>query len=61
MCGACCVLSSRGLYVGLITRPKESDRVGVSESDGVNWVCGGRGRIRGCCTMKKERRVESFT
>ena len=29
----CCVLSRRGLCVGLITRPEESYRCGVSECD----------------------------
>jgi hypothetical protein len=29
----CCVLSGRGLYVGLITRPEESHFCDVSECD----------------------------
>jgi len=29
----CCVLSGRGLFVGLITRPEKSYRYGVSKGD----------------------------
>jgi hypothetical protein len=33
VCCECCVLSGRRLCVGLITRPEESYRAGVSECD----------------------------
>jgi hypothetical protein len=33
-----CVLSGRGLCVGLITRPEESSECGVSECDRAAWI-----------------------
>jgi hypothetical protein len=47
VCCECYVLSGRGLCVGLITRPEESYRVGLSERDRESptvrrpWVTGG--------------------
>ena len=55
VCCECCVLSDRGLSVGLITRPEESNECGVSECDcetsimrktwptGVSGIMGGGG------------------
>jgi len=49
VCCECCVLSGRGLCDGLITRPEETYRLGVSECDRENsimrrrWPNGGEG------------------
>ena len=51
-----CVMSGRGLCVGLITRPEESYRVGcVCLSVIVKpWLWGGPGPLVGCWVMKRE-------
>jgi hypothetical protein len=49
---ACCVLSGRGLRVGLITRPEESYRVWcVSECDREASIMRRPWPPRGCCAM----------
>jgi hypothetical protein len=44
----CCVLSGRGLCVGMITRPEESYRVWVSECDREASIMRRPSRTRGC-------------
>ena len=48
----CCVLSGRGLCVGLITRPEGTTECGVSECDSESWIMR-RPLLTGCyCVMK---------
>jgi hypothetical protein len=48
----CCLLSGRGLCVGLITRPEESYRLWcVSECDREASIMRKPWLIRGCCAM----------
>jgi len=50
----CCVLSVRGLCVGLITRPEESYRqCGVSECDREASIMWRPWPARGCCAIKR--------
>jgi hypothetical protein len=55
VCCECCVLSGRGLCVGLITRPEESYRVYVSECDHESSIVRGPWPTKGCCTMAKKK------
>jgi hypothetical protein len=48
-----CVLSGRGLCVGLITRPESPTECGVSGCDGEASVMRRRWPTSGCCTMGK--------
>jgi len=49
-----CLLSDRGMCVGLITRPEESCWVWcVSEYDRETSIMGGSGPLEGCCTIEK--------
>jgi hypothetical protein len=50
----CCVLSGRGLCVGLITRPESRTECGVSECDHEASIIRKFWPTRGCCTMKKK-------
>ena len=54
VCCECCVLSGRGLRVGLITRPEESYRVGVSECDHESSTMRRPWPTGDCCAMVKE-------
>ena len=49
----CRVLSGRGLCVGLITRPEEFYRYGMSERDRAALIMGMPWTPRGCCTTEK--------
>jgi hypothetical protein len=50
----CCVLSGRGLCVGLITRSKESTECGVSECDRETSIMWWSWSNKGCCAMEKK-------
>jgi hypothetical protein len=50
----CCVLSGRGLYVGLITRPGSPPECGVSECDCEASIMRRPWSTRGCCTIGGE-------
>jgi hypothetical protein len=47
----CCVLSGRGLCVGLIARQEESSVCGVSECDRKASTIRRHWPTRGCCVM----------
>jgi len=51
ICCECCVLSGRGLCVGLITRPEESYRFGVSECDREASIMARPWPTRSCCAL----------
>ena len=51
----CSVLSSRGLCVGLITRPEDSTEWGVSECDLQASKMRRPCPTRGCCALEKKR------
>jgi hypothetical protein len=53
VCCECCVLSDRGLCVGLITRPEESYRLWLSEYDREGSIMGGHWSNGGCHAMDK--------
>jgi hypothetical protein len=55
-----CELSGRGLCVGLITRPEESYRVGVSECDREASIMMRPWPTRGCCAIKKIIRITVY-
>ena len=52
-----CMLSGRGLYDGMITRPEGSYRVFVSECDREASTMRGHWATRGCCVMGKKKSV----
>ena len=56
VCCECCVLSGRGLCVGLITRPEDSYRVCVclNECDHESSIIRRPWPSRGCCAMGKK-------
>jgi hypothetical protein len=56
VCGECCVLSSRGLCVGLITRPEESYRVRCVYVSVIvkPWQWGGPGSLGAVAPWKKK-------
>ena len=49
----CCVLSGRGLCIGLITRPESRTECGVSECDLEASIIRKLWPTRGCCAIKK--------
>jgi hypothetical protein len=49
----CCVLSARGLCVGVITRPEESTECGVSDCDSGTSTVRSPRPTRGCRAMTK--------
>jgi hypothetical protein len=50
----CCVLSGRGLYVGLITRPESPSEWGVSGCDGEASIMRRPWPTMGCCATGEE-------
>jgi len=66
VCCECCVLSGRILFYGLITRPKDSYRVYVSEFDRGASIMRRSWPTRGCCAMgindiKRETKFDTST
>jgi len=51
--GACCVLSGRGLCVGLISPPEDPTVCGVSECDHEALIMKRPRPTSACCTMTK--------
>ena len=55
VCCECCVLSSRGPCVGLVTVQRSPTDCGVSECDHESWIMRRPWPTGGCCAMVKKK------